>query len=157
MQQIKRKKYVVVHKIAYYISGRYNEIEEEVRLDKIFVLGSCPKLLHGFSFGCPWFNCLASLQWSRTVLHPVDICFLYNWFRAFLPSYFLDALFSKGGFRSWVQQDFVPAFICQKLHYQSTIFMLQFVASANMLWALITPLDMIVSKAENKMLMITKC
>ena len=38
LQQIKRKKYVVLHKKAYCISGRYNEIEEEVRLDKVFVL-----------------------------------------------------------------------------------------------------------------------
>ena len=34
------------------------------------------------------------------------------------------------------------------------IFMLQFVASTNMLWTSITALDMIVSMAENKVLVI---
>ena len=33
-----------------------------------------------FSFGCPWFNCVVSLHRSQTGLHPVDICFVNNFF-----------------------------------------------------------------------------
>ena len=36
------------------------------------------KVLQGFSLGCPWFKCVASLHRSITGLHPVDICFLNN-------------------------------------------------------------------------------
>ena len=44
LQQIRRKKGVVLQKKAYCINGSYNEIGEEVRLDEVFVLGSCPLL-----------------------------------------------------------------------------------------------------------------
>ena len=76
---------------------------------------SFTKPLHGFSFDCPWFNRLVSLHRSLIGLHPVDICFLNNRFRAFRPSYFLDALFSKREFRSLVLQELFRAFICQNI------------------------------------------
>ena len=76
---------------------------------------SFTKPLHGFSFDCPWFNRLVSLHRSLIGLHPVDICFLNNRFRAFWPSYFLDALFSKREFRSLVLQELFRAFICQNI------------------------------------------
>ena len=41
---------------------------------------SFTKLLHGFSFDHPWFNCVASLHRSLTGLHPVDICFVNIFF-----------------------------------------------------------------------------
>ena len=76
---------------------------------------SFTKPLHGFSFDCPWFNRLVSLHRSLIGLHPVDIFFLNNRFRAFWPSYFLDALFSKREFRSLVLQELFRAFICQNI------------------------------------------
>ena len=76
---------------------------------------SFTKPLHGFSFDCPWFNRLVSLHRSLVGLHPVDICFLNNKFRAFWPSYFLDALFSKREFRILVLQELFRAFICQNI------------------------------------------
>ena len=72
-------------------------------------------LLHGFSLGCPWFNCEVSLQRSLTGLHPVDICFPNDCFYEFWPSYFHDALFSKREFRSLAQQEFFRVFICQNI------------------------------------------
>ena len=85
--------------------------------------GLCPgimsftKLLHRFSFGCPWFNCVVSLHRSQTGLHPVDICFVNNFFfTPFWPSLYLDALFSKRQSRSLVQQEFFfRVCICQKI------------------------------------------
>ena len=50
---------------------------------------------------------------------------------------------------------FVRVFV-KKLHYQSTISMLQFVAFANTLLTSSTPLDMIVSTAANRMLVILR-
>ena len=41
-----RKKGVVLQKKSILHSGRYNEIMEEVRLNKVFVLGSCPLLCY---------------------------------------------------------------------------------------------------------------
>ena len=116
------------------------------------------KVLQGFSLGCPWFKCVASLHRSITGLHPVDICFLNNCFFEFLAVLFSGYLFfTKRNSKSWVQQEFffVRVFV-KKFHYQSTIFMLQFLASANMLWTSITSLDMMVSKAEDKLLVIIR-
>ena len=84
--------------------------------------GLCPgimsftKLLHGFSFGCFWVNCVVSLHRSRTSLHPVDICFVNNFFfTSFWPSVYLDALLSKRQSWSLVQQElFFRVCICQK-------------------------------------------
>ena len=45
-----RKKGVVLQKKSILHSGRYNEIREEVRLDKVFVLGSCPLLRYSMNF-----------------------------------------------------------------------------------------------------------
>ena len=50
---------------------------------------------------------------------------------------------------------FVRVFV-KKLHCQSTISMLQFVAFANTLLTSSTPLDMIVSTATNRMLVILR-
>ena len=89
-------------KKAYYISGRYNEIEEEVRLDKVFVLGSCP--LPSYSMDFP-----LVVPGSTAWLHVIDrllVCtrlisaFSTIDFAHFWPSHFLDALFSKCEARS---------------------------------------------------------
>ena len=116
---------------------------------------SFTKPLHGFSFDCPWFNRLVSLHRLLTGLHPVDICFLNNRFRAFWPSYFLGALFSKCEFRSLVQQEFFRAFICQNigLPIDNLCFA---VCSFGECAMSLDHLDMIVSKAENKMLVIIR-
>ena len=119
---------------------------------------SFTKLLHGFSFDHPWFNCVASLHRSLTGLHPVDICFVNNFFfRAVLAVCLSWCLV----FRTLVQDPnterlFFRVCIFKKLHYQSTICMLHFVASASMLWTSITPLDMMVSMAANRVLVIRK-
>ena len=51
------------------------------------------KVLQGFSLGCSWFKCVASLHRSITGLHPVDICFLNNCFFEFLAVLFSGYLF----------------------------------------------------------------
>ena len=90
------------------------------------------------------FDSIGSLSWDRD-----------NFFRAILAVLFLDALFSTLQSRIWVQQGlFLVCVFVKKLHHQSTIFMLQLVASANMLWTSTTPLAMIVSMAENKVFVI---
>ena len=51
---MRRKKGVAVQKEkkkeAYHISGRYNETEEEARLRKVYVLGSCPLPRYSIDF-----------------------------------------------------------------------------------------------------------
>ena len=47
---MRRKEGVFLKKKAYCSSGRYNEIGEEVRLDKVSVLGSCPLPSHSMDF-----------------------------------------------------------------------------------------------------------
>ena len=75
------------------------------------------KVLQGFSLGCPWFKCVASLHRSITGLHPVDICFLNNCFFEFLAVLFSGYLFfTKRNSKSWVQQEFFfCACICEKV------------------------------------------
>ena len=65
LKQIRRKKSVVLQKRAYFIIGKYNEIEEEVRLDKVFVLGSCP--LPSYPMDIPWV-----IPGSTAWLHFID-------------------------------------------------------------------------------------
>ena len=74
------------------------------------------KVLQGFSLGCSWFKCVASLHRSITGLHPVDICFLNNCFFEFLAVLFSWCLFfTKRNSKSWVQQEFFCACICEKV------------------------------------------
>ena len=75
------------------------------------------KVLQGFSLGCPWFKCVASLHRSITGLHPVDICFLNNCFLEFLAVLFSWCLFfTKRKSKSWVHQEFfLCACICEKV------------------------------------------
>ena len=112
-----------------------------------------------FTFDHPWFNCVATLHRSLTGLHPVDICFVNIFFpRSFGRLFILMPYFQNVSSGSEYSKSFL-FFVCvvvKKLHYQSTIFMLQFVASASMLWTSITPLDMIVSMAANRVLVIRK-
>ena len=118
---------------------------------------SFTKLLHGFSFGCFWINCMVSLHRSLTGLHPVDICFVNNFFFHAVLAVCLSWCLTFKALVLELSTARVFFFVCafvKKLHYQLTILMLQFVASANMLWTSITPLDMIASMAENKVFVI---
>ena len=91
------------------------------------------KLLHAFSLGCPWFNLVASLNRSLTDLHPVDIYFLNDCSRIFGHIIFLMPCFLNFSLEADYSKSFFVHVFAKKLHYQSTILLLQFVALANML------------------------